>query len=332
MTMPRTWEAADLLQMASAYQTSCLLAAAAELELFDKLRGAEFTAGEAATRLGVDHRALRMLLDALCAGDLLEKRQDRYSVPPRVAELLSHDGAGSVLAMIQHQANCMRRWAQLALVVKSGRPAPVSPSIRGEAADYASFIEAMDNVSRPAADPLIARLGLDRLEHLLDVGGASGTWTLAFLRAHPQARATIFDLPHVLPQARQRIEAAGMSGRVVLVGGDYLVDPLPAGADLAWVSAIVHSLSLRQIRRLFSSVATALAPGGRILVRDFVMDESRTKPVAGAMFALNMLSANEGGTYTFGELRAELESAGFEGVDYVHRDDTMNTVLGARKK
>jgi len=83
--------------------------------------------------------------------------------------------------------------------------------------------------------------------HLLDVGGASGTWTIAFLRSQPDAVATLFDLEHVIPLAEQPIAEARMNDRVRLVGGDFLVDPIPQGADLAWVSVIVHQNSREEM-------------------------------------------------------------------------------------
>jgi hypothetical protein len=254
-------------------------------------------------------------------------------VPPSVAALLCRDWPGNVLAMVQHQGNCLRRWSQLAQVVKTGKPATRTASIRGEAADYASFIEAMDNISAPMAGKIVADLQPLRFKHLLDVGGASGSWTIAFLNANASATATIFDLPQVMPQAQARIGAAGLQNRVTLVGGNYESDALPAGADLAWISAIVHSNSREANRRLFAATHKALVANGLVLVRDIIMDESRTSPPSGALFAVNMLTGTaQGGTFTFDELREDLESAGFVGVDLVRKDPWMNNVLLARKK
>lgn len=330
--MARQWTAGEVLQLASSYQGACVLAAAADLELFDKLAGGDFPADEAARRLGGDLRATSVLLDALAALGLLEKRGDRYHIAENVLGLLSGRGAGNVLAMAQHQANCMRRWVQLARVVKTGRPAEREPSVRGEEADYASFIEAMDNISAPMAPQVVGDLQPQPFRHLLDVGGASGSWTIAFLASYPGATATIFDLPQVIPQAKARIAEAGLGHRVRFVGGDYLVDGLPKGADVAWVSAIIHSLSRQENRKLFASVFAALEQGGRILIRDVFMDESRTSPAYGALFAVNMLTATEGGgTYTLEEVREDLESAGFGGMRVVRKDEGMNAVVEARK-
>ena len=77
----------------------------------------------------------------------------------------------------------------------------------------------------------------------------------------------------------------------------------------------MHQNSRAQNRALFSKVFAALAPGGRIAIRDILMEEDRTRPVAGALFAVNMLVATEGGgTFTFAELREDLEAAGFAEV------------------
>ena len=62
------------------------------------------------------------------------------------------------------------------------------------------------------------------------------------------------------------------------------------------------------------------------------MDDSRTTPVAGRPFAVNMLVATEGGgTFTFEELREDLESAGFVQAAVPRRDAAMNSVVVARK-
>lgn len=326
------WSPDELHSLIRGYQGAAVLAAAAELDLFSVLDGGPRTAPDIAGRLRCDLRGLRVLLDALAALRLLEKQADRYALRAGVAEVLTHGGSRTSLAMAQHQANCMRRWAQLARVVKTGRPAKRSASVRGAAGDRQSFIGAMDNTSAPVADSVVRRVQPPEFRQLLDVGGASGTWTIAFLRACPSASAVIFDLPPVIPMADRRLKAAGLRDRVRLVPGNFMEDPLPAGADLAWVSAIVHQNSREQNRVLFAKVRAALAPGGRIAIRDILMDEDRTRPLAGALFAVNMLVGTEGGgTFTFEELREDLRTSGFGEVAALHRDDAMSSIVVARK-
>jgi precorrin-6B methylase 2 len=264
---------------------------------------------------------------------LLAKSSDNYRLAPGLNTVLTGNGAKSVLGMAQHQANCLRRWAELARVVKNGQPAKVGSSVRGPAGDQRSFIDAMHNISAPVAGKVIKAVRPLKFNHLLDVGGASGTWTMAFLLACPSARATLFDLPQVLPMARRRLTAAKLIKRVRLVAGDFLKDALPWGVDLVWVSAIVHQNSRVQNRTLFAKVLHALSPGGRIAIRDMVMEKDPAHPVAGALFAVNMLVATErGGTFTFDELREDLERAGFAGPAVVRRDQGMNSIVVAHKQ
>jgi precorrin-6B methylase 2 len=331
--MPDQWTPDALLELGRGFQAPSVLLAAAELDLVSALAEHPLTVDELASALGTDLRATRILADALVALDLLEKADDRYAPAPGVARALSTGSPDSILPMLRHQANCARSWMQLAATAKAGRPSDVGPSIHGDNADYRAFIRAMDVASRGAAARLVAALGPPSFTSLLDVGAGPATWTIAFLRAAPAARATIYDLPDALPIARDNLERAGLAHRVDFVAGDFYVDEaLPAGADLAWVSAIVHQSSRAENRELFAKVWAALAPGGEILVRDIVMDDSRTRPAAGALFAVNMLARTEAGsTYSFAELEADLASAAFGPATLVAGERPMDWVLRAAK-
>jgi len=331
--MPRNWTADDVFQLARGYQGACVLAAAADLDLFTRLGREGLGAREAAKAVSCDLRAITIILDALAALDLLCKEGDRYSVPESLLPLLAQQGPGSLLAMARHQANCLRRWAQLTRVARTGRPPQRQAGPDGAEADTHSFIGAMHDISAPVAREVIRGLEPLSFRLLLDVGGASGTWTAVFLAACPGSSAILFDLPEVIPLAEARVAELGVAGRVRLAAGDFLKDPLPAGADLAWVSAIIHQNTREQNRILFASVRNALVPGGKIAIRDTVMDPSRTSPVAGALFAVNMLVGTEGGgTYTLEEVREDLEASGFREAVLLRRDPAMNSLITALRR
>jgi len=131
--------------------------------------------------------------------------------------------------------------------------------------------------------------------------------------------------------ARQRLAATPFADRVELVPGDFYRDDLPPGADVAWVSAIIHQNSPEQNLALYRRIAAALEPGGWIYVRDIVLEPSRTAPVAGALFAVNMLSATAGGnSYSLTDIREALHAAGFADVELVRRDEGMHSIVRAR--
>jgi precorrin-6B methylase 2 len=330
--MAKKWNADEILSVARSFQPACVLTAAADLDVFSSLHEQPGTAKALASALNIDHRATEILLDALVAMELLIKRDDLYNVPNEIADFLVETSPKNVLPMIRHSGNCLRRWAQLAEVVQTGNPSERRPSIRGRDADLSAFIGAMQNISEPVADKVIDRLKPLHFDHLLDIGGASGTWTIALLQTEPRARATIFDLPEVIPMAKRHIAETGFSDRVTFIEGDFYIDDLPGGANLAWLCAICHQNSRQQNRALFAKVHKALREDGTLAIRDVVMDQSHTSPAGGALFAINMLTATKGGgTYSFEEYRQDLYKAGFEQINLVYHDEYMNSLIKAKK-
>jgi hypothetical protein len=62
------------------------------------------------------------------------------------------------------------------------------------------------------------------------------------------------------------------------------------------------------------------------------MDSSRTTPIKGALFALNMLINTAGGdTYTFAEVSETLQKAGFINVKLLRGEDQQDDLVRAEK-
>ena len=331
--MTKQWTPDELGNITRGFQLSAVLLAAAELDVFSALAKSPQTAVELARTLDANLRGLTILLDCLAATGLLVKTGVKYAPAPGTEGALTAGSPESMRAMARHMAVCMRHWSQLAQVVKTGRRADREPGILGGPGELEAFIEAMDDVSRHAAPPLVKALGNLGFTRLLDVGAGPGTWTIEFLKNAPAARAIVFDLPDVIPIARQHLASAGLADRCEFVGGDFDADAaLPAGADLAWVSAIIHMNSPEENRSLYAKVHKALVPGGRILIRDIVMDPSRTRPASGALFAVNMLANTPGGnSYTFEEIAGDLIASGFAKPSLLHDDPGMSCVVWATR-
>lgn len=330
--MKKTWTTDDIQALIRTYQPACILAAAVDLDVFSAIGGKSMTAQSVCTKLDTDLRATTILLDALAAMGLLNKQDSLYSVPNDLTGLLTESSPANILPGLRHQANCLRRWVQLARVNQTGQPAEDIPSIHGPVADHESFIGAMHNFSQPVANNLIKKLQPHKFHRLLDIGGASGTWTIAFLHAAPEAKAILFDLPEVIPLARKRIAEAGLTDRVTFAAGDYYKDELPTGADCCWLSAITHQNSRQQNKALFVKIHAALKNNSMLIIRDIIMEDCRTRPETGALFAINMLVATEaGGTYTYNEYRDDLVEAAFTDVNLIYKDEFMNSLICAGK-
>jgi predicted O-methyltransferase YrrM len=321
-----------ILKLARQFMESRILLTAAEMNLFTPLAEKAHTAEELSRELRCDGRAMAILLDALAAMGLLEKQGEAYRTTPAAAPFLTDGSPRSVRPMLLHAAHLWEAWSALTAIARgTGSSDGDAPEVH-EADELAAFIGAMHVVALPLARKIVAAVGPGPARNLIDVGGASGSYTIAFLEASPGMKATLFDRPAVIPMARRRLAEAGVSDRVRLAAGDFYRNELPEGHDLALLSAIIHQNSPEENTELFRKVFRALVPGGRIVIRDHVMDPGRTRPRDGAIFAVNMLVNTEGGsTYTFEEIRAWLEEAGFVGVRYLKDGEHMDGLVDAFK-
>jgi precorrin-6B methylase 2 len=321
-----------ILKLSRQFMESRILLSAAELNIFTLLDGTPSTAEDITGRLHADLRGLTALLNALTSMGLLIKKDNIYKLAADSAQFLSDKSPRSLLPMIHHAAHLWESWSNLTSIVNGpGSAGTAAPSAR-DGDELRAFIGAMHVVGMPIAQKIVAAVRPRRARSLIDVGGASGTYTIAFLQAFPKMKATLFDRPAVIEIARERVLEAGMFDRVRLVAGDFYKDKLPGGHDLALLSAIIHQNSPRQNIELFRKVLRALVSGGRIIIRDHVMESSRTKPNEGAIFAVNMLVNTEGGsTYTFDEIRDWLEKAGFAKIRLLKTGKHMDALVEAFK-
>ncbi|MFH1568594.1 MAG: methyltransferase [Gemmatimonadota bacterium] len=320
-----------LLETIRSFMKSRIILTGVELDLFTRVSQGLDTTEALAGRAGLDLRATTRLLDALVTHELLEKSDGRYRLTD-AGTFLAADHPRTVLPMALHMNELWRTWSGLTAAVTHGaNPGRVASAARDEGAIRA-FIGAMHVVGERLSREISASLDLSSFGRLLDVGGASGTYTIAFLESNPQMTAVIFDLAHVIGMARDHLTRAGLADRVALVSGDFYTDPLPQGCDLGLLSAIIHQNSPGQNEALFRKVYQALEPDGMLIIRDHIMDADRTHPPDGAIFALNMLVGTEGGdTHTFEDVQQGLAAAGFTDIRLVRRGENMDCLVTARK-
>ena len=322
----------DILDLARGFMDCRVLLSAAELDLFTLLTPAPLPIQEVENRIGADRRGLTILLDALSAMGLLEKRGEAYQCSPSASRFLSADAPDSVLPMVLHMAGLWRRWSSLTSIVRGIQGSDQGITSLRSADELRAFIGAMDVIAKPLAPRIVTDVLPGPSRHLLDVGGASGTYTIAFLQAAPEMKATLFDKPEVIEIARERLRKAGVLDRVTLIPGDFYRDQLPSGHDLAFISAIIHQNSADQNVSLFHNVFRSLDRGGRVVIRDHVMEPDRARPKEGALFAVNMLvSTPGGGTYTYDEIKGCLEQAGFSRVRLLQKGEHMDALVEAFK-
>lgn len=296
-----------------AFQESRILLTAIELNIFTFLGGGT-TASEAASRMGADPRATRMLLDALVSLDLIEKHGEVYSNTDLSARLLVDSSPESTRAAMLHDVHRWRTWSNLTGRIRGEAPPEEHRTLDTER--HRALLAMLDRKSVERAPKLIRAIGVEGAKRILDLGCGSAAYSIAFARAGEGIGATAFDLPEVLPITAEYIARAGMRDRIRTQPGDLLTSEFGSGFDLVLLFSVTHLLGEQENRSLLARCCSALNPGGRVAIHDHILDEDKTHPRTGAIFALNMLVATRnGGTYSFAEYSSWLRDAGFSAVE-----------------
>lgn len=320
-----------ILQKAHAFWETRILLTAAELNIFSPLLDKPKTAAQVAKELSSNGRGTEALLNALTAIGLLVKEKGKFRVKPGFERFLSSSSSETVLPLILHMADLWKSWSNLTDIVLKGKES--GKRRQRDEASLTAFIGAMHTIGGLMAPGVVSKLDLASHKNFIDVGGGSGVYTIAVLKAAPHIRATIFDLPPVIELARQKVAEENLTGRVKFVKGDFYRDALPDGHDLALVSAIIHQNSPQQNVELFRKIFDALVPGGTIVIRDYVMTDDHTQPAQGAFFAINMfVNTPGGGTYSFEEIKEALEKAGFKNAKLLQEGEMDGLVSAERPK
>lgn len=327
-----------LMDLVTGFWSFKTFAAAVELDLFTRLAGGRvLTVAE----LGLPERPADLLLTACASLGLLERDGDGYRNSPLAEEFLVR---GRPFYFGGQVAYCDRRtylpWHRVGEALRSDKPLTWDPATQEsmfQTADpelLATFWEAMYSTSSFTARALGEAVDLGGHRRLLDVGGGAGAFPITLCGRFPGLSATVLDLPHVCEIAADKIEAAGLSGRIATTPGDFLRDPeLPGGHDVILFSMILHDWDETQNRQLLTKAYAALPPGGLVIVSELLLNAARTGPAPAALMGMNMLVETEGGrNYSDAEYAEWIAGAGFTGVRVVPFDapGANGVVLGTK--
>jgi len=322
----------EIREVVMAYQKSRILLTAYELDIFTFIGEKNCNAETVSNALNLNKNAIERLLNALVALKLLEKKNENYSNTRDSLMFLSKNSPAYVGGLM-HSNHLWHTWSHLTKVVKTGIAAhDAEINERGEEW-LEAFINAMHDRGKKQAPAQIAKIDLQNVESVLDVGGGSGCFTMEFIRRKPGLKSAIFDLPNVIPISKKIIMKEGFSGKIEHYGGDYTSDDLPTGFDLVFLSAIIHSNTPETNQLLVNKCFHSLNPHGKIVIQDWIMNESKTEPVQGAIFSINMLVGVEGGDcYSEREVRTWMKNAGFADISKIVLEAGIGQMIGVKKE
>jgi ubiquinone/menaquinone biosynthesis C-methylase UbiE len=193
------------------------------------------------------------------------------------------------------------------------------PSMGGMLADPAqaeAFSRAQHAGSLGPALLLAKTIDFGGATRLLDVAGGTGAFSITLCKRYPQVRATILDFPTVTAVAARYVAEAGLADRIALMGGDALQTAWPREQHVVLMSYLISAVGGDDILLLLRRARAALAPGGRVIVHDFMLDEDRSGPFSAAGFFLHYLTLRtDPVSFSGGDVAGWLAEAGFENIE-----------------
>ena len=306
-----------ILQLAWGYAPPLALEAAIHHRVFDVLDGTSMTLDELATATGASHRGLSAIVNLMVGFEFLHKDSDgRFSLTPESAAFLVSTKPSFQGGILRHTSSqLLPNWLHLNQVVATGRPAMAVNQEQAGGEFFQQFVNDLFPMSYAVARQLAQHLDLGSSRgqvSVLDLAAGSGVWSVALAQSASNVRVTAVDWPEVIPTTRGSVNRHGVGDRYSFVEGDLLSADFGAGHNVATLGHILHSEGIARSKELLAKTFHALAPGGTIAIAEFLVNDDRTGPVGGLIFAINMLvNTDQGDTYSFEEIAEWLLEAGF---------------------
>jgi 2,7-dihydroxy-5-methyl-1-naphthoate 7-O-methyltransferase len=176
-------------------------------------------------------------------------------------------------------------WSTLLTAVRTGRPAyhevfgrPFWDDLDANPAVAASFDELIGpGHGTPNPDVVLDVADWATIRTVVDIGGGTGSLLAEVLRAHPDVRGTLVDLPRPVASSAEVFARTGVADRAAAVAQSFF-DPLPAGADLYMVQKVLSDWPDAEARAILRRCAEALGPNGRLVLVGEVNPGERASP------------------------------------------------------
>lgn len=329
----------ELFDLCAGFVYAQVLFACVQVRLFDILHEGPQTVSELSKRVSLSQKETSTLLLAAASLRLVGRLPNGdFMLGPLGAAMLGNPAIG---AMVEHHrmlyadlqdpvgllrgqrsdTELGRYWSYAG----DDRPA-------GLDAERVGAYTALMSASQPlVADEVLDVYPFRKHRCLIDVGGGDGTFLTAAAARAPNLRMILFDLPPVAGLATERFASTGLASRATAVGGDFLSDPLPSGADIASLVRIIHDHDDSSVLKILRAVRTALPADGTLIVAEPMSGTAGAEPIGDAYFGFYLLAMGSGRPRTADQIADLLRSAGFDRVrELATRRPLLTRVMLAR--
>lgn len=328
----------EIEQALYGFMMSQILFAGDELGIFDNLQ-IPLTPSQLATILKTDPDATERLLLAAFAIGLVEKKSDYYILPNHLKDFLVKDSNSYCGGSFSHFKNISLKLSEnlkgalfqersqfddLSFTLKENT---IFSQLYSNPNSLRDFVSAMWSIGFEVSKELVKKCSLKDFNHLIDLGGCAGHFSIAALEQYPQLKATVFDLKEVFPIFEEKRNQHSLSKRLDFVAGDFFKDPLPKG-DLYTLGYILSDWSRKQGTFLLKKIFNSLNPSGAVLILEKLFNEDKKGPLSTAMMNLDMLIQTYGKHHSASEYINWLNEIGFTNCQVFLSSKEKHLIIG----
>jgi acetylserotonin N-methyltransferase len=339
MLKGRMIDPSPVVDLIDAFRRSKVMFVALSMGVFERLYKNSADVPALASELNANADALERLLDGCVGLGLLQKSGAVYTNAPIADVYLRRESPDTLSGYIRYSDTALyKMWGNLEQAVREGHhqwketfggEGPLFSHFFKNEESKRDFLAGMNGFGMLSSPTVVAAFDLGKFRHLVDLGGATGHLPIAACERYPQLRAAVFDLPTVIPVAREYIEKSSAAARIDAIPGDFFSDPLPP-ADLYALGRILHDWSEDKIRVLLRKIFDALPSGGALLVAEKLLSADKSGPTHVHLQSLNMLVCTEGKERTLAEYATLLREAGFNEISGKQTGKPIDAVLAVK--
>lgn len=302
-----------IIDIATGFMAAKHLFAANDLGLFAALGDSPKGLSELARTVAAPEASVRLAADAMVSLGLLHKNEGLYENSKEPQVFLSGTTPADLRPFLTFWDQISYpSWERITTALRVRKPAFEKLSDD----QTAVLSRGLEAISSGAARALPEVYDFSAHQRFLDLGGGTGSFLIPALEKNRKLQGTLMKAPAVAAVARKRINGSAVRDRIGVLDGDFLTDDIPAGNDVVLLANVVHLFGHARNVELLRRVRESVAPGARLLLIDFWIDESRTQPTFAALMAGELLAVTgEGEAYNEQDVDRWCEASGWKRID-----------------
>lgn len=307
----------------SSFANDLFITAVSHFDFFNFLKKHPSDFNSIAKSLNIKKRPLDVMLTLFRAYGFIEEKNNKFYLSKISRDYLCSSSSfdlSSYVSSLKDSPIC----DEIKKVLITGKPANWAANKKAkqwacsmESDDFAeSFTAGMNSRGTYLANKLLDKVDLSKYNKILDIGGASGIYSIIFLNNNPNLNVAIFEKTPVDKLATYTINKFGLSSRINVIRGDMFKDKFPRGYDIHFISHVLHDWDFKGVNIILKNSFENLESRGMVIIHDAHINDTKTGPVSVAEYSVLLMFLSEGKCYSTSEMKEILEETGFEDIRY----------------